>query len=273
MFLLFISSLFTVVSYAQSPQFKKVIYLVFENASYRSVIVDPNFAALTKYGALFTHFNAETHPSQPNYIAMIAGSPLQVIGDSSVTLSANHLGTLLNNKELTWKAYAEDYPSNCFLGSTSQNYARKHVPFLSFTNVQKDLNECQKIVTSEQFFADYQNQSLPAFSMFIPNLIHDGHNSSVAVAGQWLADHFKFIFLDESFMKNTLVILTFDESENLFGKNQIYTLVLGANVKPGSSVDTPLNHYSLLKLIEDTWELGNLGRNDRTATAIKGIWN
>ena len=77
---------------------------------------------------------------------------------------------------------------------------------------------------------------------------------------------------DPAFLKDTLVIVTFDECDDYNHKNQIYTVLVGGGVIPGSSVTSMTNHYSILKLIEDHFELGNLGRGDVKAKAITGIW-
>jgi hypothetical protein len=43
-------------------------------------------------------------------------------------------------------------------------------------------------------------------------------------------------------------------------------------VTPGAQCAAPTSHYSLLKLIEEAFSLGNLGRGDARAAAITGIW-
>jgi hypothetical protein len=49
------------------------------------------------------------------------------------------------------------------------------------------------------------------------------------------------------------------------------TVLLGdaipANLQ-GTSNDTKYNHYSILKTVENNWDLGNLGQNDEKATAF-----
>lgn len=71
-------------------------------------------------------------------------------------------------------------------------------------------------------------------------------------------------------MTNTILISTFDES-GISLKNQIYTSVVGGGVAPGVHGDD-LNLYSLLRLVEDNWSLGNLGLGDATAIPIPNIW-
>ncbi len=254
------------------PTFNHVMVIVFENTSYSSALNQSYFSKLASDGALFTSFMAVAHPSQPNYIAMVGGDTLGVHGDGNVNLDQSHLGTLLNAKGLSWKIYAEDLPGTCFLGKTSGLYARKHVPLISFTNVQSNPSECAKIVNADELKTDLANHALPTYSMYIPNLNHDGHDTGVAYSNTWFEGAFKDIFSRSDVMKDTLFVITFDESENLLGKNQVFTVLYGANVMPGSKVNATLNHYSVLKMIEDRFQLGNLGRKDLTATPITGIW-
>ena len=259
-------------AFAAQPAFKRVIWVVLENTDYDEALAQPFFKKLTEQGILFSNMHAETHPSQPNYIAMIAGSTLGVRGDGNVDLDGSHLGDLLEQKGLTWKAYAEDYPGGCFLGKTSERYARKHVPFLSFTNVQKNPARCANIVNAKDFERDFSNGTLANFSMYIPNLDNDGHDTSPAYSNKWLQKTFGAKLSDASFMKDTLFVVTYDESESYLSDNQIFTVAVGANAVPGSKYSLKANHYSLLKTVEDVFGLGSLNRNDAAAQVPAGVW-
>lgn len=264
-------NLFSETSMAGGRKFNKVVYVVFENTNYEKAVIQPNFAALISKGALFTNFTAEVHPSQGNYIAMIAGSTLGVLDDRNYDLNDSHLGDLFDSKKISWKVYAEDFPGNCFPGRGLGLYARKHVPFLSFLNVTKNPARCKDIVDTKNFIQEALSGALPQFSMYIPNLKSDGHDSGVDYAGRWMDKTFSTIFNNAQIMSDTLFILTFDESSNN-KNNQIYTLLLGAAVLPGVKNNQPLKHSSLLKLIEDEFQVGNLGRDDNTAPEIVGVW-
>jgi hypothetical protein len=273
MFLTILSFLLSSVSFAGgSPAVKHVVQVVFENADYADVLRTPYFAKLTERGALFTNFSAVTHPSEPNYIAMIAGDRLGAYGDGEYNFDATHLGTLMTRKGLSWKAYAEDFPGNCFLGMHSGNYARRHVPFMSFLDVTRNPSECAKVVRGEQFFSDISSRNLPAYSMYVPNLVNDGHDTNISYAARWFESAMGSIFNDPIVMKDTLFIITFDESESYLRQNKVFTLFLGANVSPGLKVAESVSHYSVLRYIEDQFDLGSLGRNDVSAMMISNIW-
>ena len=259
------------IAYPNPQKFKKVVWIVFENTNYASALKQPDFLKLTQQGALLTNVQAETHPSQGNYVAMIAGSTLGVKNDAPVDLNSSHLGDLLEKAGLDWKVYAEDYPGNCFTDKVSGNYVRKHVPFLSFTNVTKNSARCRKIESTTNFVKDFKSGATPEFSMYIPNLKSDGHDTGVDYAGKWMSSHFGAVFSNLQAHQDTLFIVTFDESGGS-SVNQIFTVLIGANVVAGSVNKQTLSHAALLKLVEDQFNLGNLGRNDSTAPAITGIW-
>jgi phospholipase C len=217
---------------------------------------------------MFQNMFAETHPSQGNYVAMISGFTYNIKNDKNVDLDGMHIGDLLEAKKLTWKVYAEDYPGNCFLKSTSGKYARKHVPFLSFTNVTTNPKRCSYIQDTSQFESDVKNKKLPEYSLYIPNLKDDGHDSPTSFAGQWFVNNFQSI-LDKK--EDILFVITFDEG-NSTKKNQIYTVLIHPKISPNSVNTQTLNHVSLLKMIEDEFDLGNLGQGDLTAEKIDSLW-
>ncbi len=264
--------LFGQQSQALDSPFKRVVMIVFENTNQVDASKQPFFAQLMKRGTYLSNFLAEAHPSQPNYIAMIAGDTLGVRGDQPVNLPGNHLGDLLEQKQLGWKVYAEDYPGNCFLGATQGKYVRRHVPFLSFTNIQNNPERCARIVEGAEFMKDYSAHDLPAFSLVVPNLDHDGHDTNVQTADRWFASQFQGVLSDDAFLADTLFIITFDESENWFGANRVFTVLLGGGVVSGSVSSDKVNHYSLLKLIEDGFGLGNLKRKDQAAKKLDSIF-
>lgn len=254
-----------------ASNFNKVLVIVLENAEYDKALKQPYLKNLTKEGALLTNFKAATHPSQGNYISMIAGSTFNITNDKNVDLVEKHIGDLLEEVGKDWKVYAEDYPGNCFLGLKAGLYARKHVPFLSFVNVQKNPKRCEKIVEGKNFFNDFNANKLKDFSMYIPNLNNDGHDTGVANADKWLKNNFDSILHSPHFPKDLLVVVTFDEGTTL--NNQIFTLLFGSKVTAGSKSNRANNFYTLLRTYEDGLGLGSLNKNDIGAQLIDDVWN
>ncbi len=252
-------------------KFSRVIFLAFENEDQKKVISNSYFKNLAAQGANFTNMVAEIHPSQGNYIAMIAGDTYGINHDRNVDLNAPHLGDLLDAKNKSWKMYAEGYPGGCFTGSRSGKYARKHAPFMSFVNISTNSNRCSNITNEKSFFADWKAGTLPNFSMYIPDMNNDGHDTSIDYSASWLKKDFDAAFKNAAMMKDTLVVLTYDESSSS-GGNKIYTVLLGPAVVTGSVITEAHSHFSILKMIEDEFQLGSLNRGDAKAAAIKGMW-
>src|SRR6202166_1859894 len=131
---------------APTPKhFDHVLVVVLENQNYESAIKNDLLKSLAQRGANFSNFGNLYHYSYPNYLAMIAGSDF---GTHKPLLLSDNQRTFNHDSEhrtiadlLNWRNYAEDYPASPtaqkpFLGDHKGRYARRHVPFLSFREVQ-----------------------------------------------------------------------------------------------------------------------------------------
>jgi phospholipase C len=246
--------------------------VILENADYTTALAQPFLARLAREGGLLRQSFAGTHPSQPNYLALTAGHTYGVDSNEPVTLDVAHIGDLLEAKGRTWKVYAEGYPGHCFLGSRAGTYVRKHVPFLSFKNVQTNPARCERIVDAAVLATDVRQGTLPDYAVYVPDVTHDGHDTGVRAADQWLAETFGPLLGDPRFMRDMVFIVTFDEGRGWWRRNHIYTVLYGDRVMPGSVSDTRYDHYSLLRTIEEILDLGSLGQYDTRASAITGMW-
>lgn len=251
--------------------FNRSIIVIFENTNYADALKQPVFQQLARGGALFSNFQALAHPSQGNYVGLTAGSLSGVGGDNPINLNVRNIVDLLEARGINWKVYAENYPGGCYTGiSASGGYFRKHNPFISFVDIQTSPSRCAHIVEAAEFDQDAANGTMPEYVFYIPNIRNDGHDTGVAYANRWYAQRFASYLNSTSFMQNTVVITTFDESGNS-SENQIYTSIFGPAVNPGN-YSTPLNTVSILRLIEDNWNLGTLGTGDQSTPLIPNIW-
>ena len=288
---------------SSAHHFDRIVIIVLENGDYEAAVKDKNLAALAASGASFSNFHALFHPSYPNYLAMVAGTDFGIhrrgryLADRQVNFpnDAAHktIADRLIANGLDFKNYAEELPEgNCPFRIDNQHvskrkagdYVRRHVPFLSFGEVQEkwcdrvvrvDSNKGNSLLGDDNFFVRDAKAGLVAYSFYSPNMNNDGHNTNVGVAGDWVRK-----FLDKTFSeklrKGTLVVVTFDESDHN-SDNKIYTLFLGDMVKDASQLDPKVldrryTHYNVLRTIEDNFGLQPLSDGDREATPITDIW-
>jgi phospholipase C len=282
LFLIFSQTLFCFVGEAStalmesvnSPvgkHFNRVLHIILENSDYEKSLENLYLASLAKKGVLFTDYHAITHPSYPNYLAMMSGETFGVLGDDQIDIDAKSVADLLEAKKLTWRNYADDYPGSCFLGAVHKRYARKHVPFISFKHVQSDPKECAKMGSSDDFQNDWSKNKMPEYGFFTPDLDHDGHDTGVKVSSKWLKSFLEPLLKDSEKMKGTLIVITYDEAGGE-PTNHIYTVFVGPTVKSNFEYTQKTNHYDVLRTIEDNFGLGTLGKKDASAHGIENIW-
>ena len=249
-----------------------VFIVILENEDPGVADDQPFFSRLAAHGARLDRYYSITHPSQPNYIALTAGTTWSTT-NAIVTLDVAHIGDLLEKAGRTWRVYAENYPGNCWLGTNTPDhlYVRRHVPFISFENVQKNPERCNSsIVNATQLDADIAAGSLPSYAMYIPNNRHNGHDTSASYADAWLESRFAPLLRDIRFTRNTLFIVTYDESAPANPNLRVATVLWGAGVIPGVSMRR-YDHYSLLRTVEELFGTGTLGQRDARAEPIADV--
>jgi acid phosphatase len=147
---------------------------------------------------------------------------------------------------------------------------------MSFIPIQK--HGCENIVPANQFAEDLQNNALPNYMFYSPDLDHDGHDPAnnpkigLVKASAWLKSFLDPLLQHQAFVKDTLIIITFDESgKGPNDTNHIYTVFLGDMVNPGK-YEGNYTHYNLLRTIEENFGLGTLADGDSRAKPISGVW-
>lgn len=247
---------------APIPRPDHVVVVIEENRTYNQIIGSadaPFINQLARDGALMTDAHGVAHPSQPNYLALFSGSTQGLHNDSCPhTFDGPNLAVSLRQKGLTFGGYSESLPAAGFTGCQNGPYARKHNPWVNFTNVDASVN-----IPFTAFPSDYTQ--LPTVSFVVPNLNNDMHDGSVATADQWLKRHLAD-YLVWAQTHNSLLILTWDE-DNMSTPNHIPTIFVGAHVKSGTYAGR-VDHTSLLRTIEAMYGLSE----STSAQPIADIW-
>ena len=250
------------------PRPDHVVIVMMENHAYSSIIGDPSAGylnSLAAQGASFTRSYAVTHPSEPNYLALFSGSTMGLADDSCPhTYTGANLASELIAAGLSFAGYAESMPGDGFTGCTSGEYARKHNPWVNFTNVPASDN-----LTFADFPGDSDYAELPTVSFVIPNLMDDMHDGTIAQGDAWLKANING-YAQWAKTHNSELIITWDEDDNT-SANQIPTIIVGADVRPGTYSED-IDHYDVLRTVEGFYGLADLGLSAKAAP-ITDIFN
>jgi hypothetical protein len=238
-----------------------------ENKEYPSIVGSKaapyENSLIHKYGVVTSMF-AETHPSEPNYIALTSGGTQGTRTDGHYDLSVPNVFDQIEATGRTWHVYAQGYPGGCWTGSAAAavvdgpgyagQYVRKHNPAISYTSISRNKARCANITKLAGF-----DPAAADFELIIPNQINDMHSSSVA-AGDAFLKVFVPSIIDSPAFANSVLFITWDEGgTSSFGGGHIATIVVSPGMKPGSGYWPHSTHYSLLRTIEDAWGMPPLG--------------
>jgi phosphatidylinositol-3-phosphatase len=252
------------------PAYAHVVVVMEENHSYADIIGNtsnaPYMNTLAGQGALMTSSFGVSHPSEPNYMALFAGSTFGLTGDTCPVNEGNtaNLGSELLGAGKTFLGYSEGLPSTGSTTCTSGKYARKHSPWINFSNVP-----AADSLKFSSFPSSSNYASLPTLSFVIPNLNDDMHDGTIKAADTWLNTNIS-AYATWAKTHNSLLIVTWDEDDDT-ENNQIPTIVVGQNVVTGHYNES-INHYNLLATLEQMYGLTKVG-SSASATPITDIWS
>jgi hypothetical protein len=131
-----------------------------------------------------------------------------------------------------------------------------------------------KLESFDTFQRDFAAKRVPQFVFMTPNMMNDGHNSTLDFSTQWSHKFLQPLLAENAFDEPTLIALTYDESEDYGQPNHIVTLLLGSAVPPalrGTEDSDFYTHYSILSTMQANWDLHNLGRYDVGANVFKMV--
>ena len=261
----------------------------------------PNYLALFSGDPQGTGSDAKRNPDGSN---PIVNGHAQVGTDDpppNTPLDAPNLGAALIRAGRSFAGYSEDLPARGFTGvsrtgpaGSGIDYQRKHNPWVNWQAAKDDAVGRNELPSSVNLpFTDFPADDagfakLPTVAFVIPNQIHDGHGSDAAPPGinygkamdDWLRQHIE-PYRGWALSHNSLLIITWDEDEDEYTPvrdatgatvakryiNLIPTIIVGAGVVAGDYAER-IDHYTVLRTIEDFYGLTPLARRDAVAKPI-----
>lgn len=139
---------------AELPAIKTVFLILFENHDWID-IRDTNHCPYINQEVLPRAAFAENystppglHPSEPNYIWLVAGTNFGIKTDKPPSVNevdtTNHLAFQLDRAGIPWRAYQEGISGKDIPKVDKGNYAVRHDPFMFFKGINTDLRYCTK---------------------------------------------------------------------------------------------------------------------------------
>jgi hypothetical protein len=305
----------------------RVFIIVLENHSEHAVIGDPNAPFITslaqQYGEASNYFGV-THPSEPNYVAMISGSNWFINNDNPANrFDHTNLVDQLDAAHVPWGAYMEALPpdplADFWPSSSTPLYASKHNPFALFTDIRNDPARVANIKPYTDLESDLNGPEAPRFVYIVPDQCNDMHGGVFsAVTGhpeapcpfgsanddandaalKQKADAFVqsavgTIMSSRAWTPHSAIFIVADEGDfsgnatnggwdspagccdspvlpagdpdisplwpgGVFGGGLVPAVVVDPSGPQHYVNDTAFNHYSLLRTIEDAWNLPEL---------------
>jgi hypothetical protein len=281
------------------PGLDHVYVVMMENTNYsdvmhatgRSVTIDPRMpflGSLAKNGVVLTNMWGNYHPSDQNYVAMVAGDTYRYgpVYFPDYNLPVTHLGDLLDAKSKSWRAYVQNMKTPCNLSNDQGYYAPDDQPFVHFQNVVGDPARCAKTARDlNDFAAAIATKTLPNFAWIAADGWWDGEmawwdnfsiGDSLNAQDAFLKSTFGALVNSAQWRKSrSLLIVTWDESLGWgWPDNRVPTILIGSPglLRAGAVVDEHYDGYSVLRTIEAGFGLDNLGRFDQFAEPLNAAF-
>ena len=188
-------------------------------------------------------------------------------------------------------------------------YASKHSGFMNFASAQSDTARAQRIVGFDQLKQDLASGQLPNFALIVPNQCNEMHGlkGDGVPADCDSANKTGLIRRGDKVVGELVqriqatpawkgrghfaIVITFDESGDKgregccgvtpdapsnFGGGHIPTVVITNHGPHGLKDETPFNHYSLLRTLEDAFRvkgyLGHAADTDKGVRPMTGLF-
>jgi hypothetical protein len=255
---------------APRATYSHVVVIFMENKDFTDIIGSksaPYLNSLATSCGLATQYHGVTYPSLPNYIAATSGATYGIHDDNLPAAHPITAASIFSQTGTSWQSLSESMPKACD-HANAYPYMPKHNPAPYYTSVAA---QCLK-----------QNLPLPSaptfsarYTFVTPNMLHDMHDGTVAQGDAWLKTFVPKVINSAGYQTgSTLLVITWDTDENTANgnKNRAPAIVVAPEVKPGTTSATAYNHYSLLRLSEETLGLPLLA-GAKTATSMRAAFH
>jgi hypothetical protein len=260
---------------ATAPRtYDHVVWIVLENHSYGDVVGGPGspadlqapfLNALARECGLATDFRAITHPSLPNYLAMVSGRTGGVDRSCTPAQCPQRRRTVFDQVHDAggrWRVFAEAMPRAC-RRTDAYPYVVRHNPATYFPGTPGCRRNDLPMGTpgSGRLVDVLADGRLPDLTLVIPDQCHNTHDCDVPAGDQWLAQVVPQVLDGPDYQAGrTALFVTYDEGAGgVAGRScrraydescHIVTVAVAPSVAPGTRVGRRYDLYALLETTE-----------------------
>ena len=228
------------------------------------------YALGQRYGYA-TDYQAMTHPSLPNYLAVAGGSTFGIQDDQDPSAHPISGPSVFGDAVAhgrTARVYADAMPGPCSLTSAGE-YAVRHNPWTYFVDERAECRSSD--VPLAAFADDVRSGQLPDAGMVVPDVCHDAHDCSLGTADAWMHQEVGLAMSGPDFRSGRLaIVVTADEDDGSQG-NHVLTVVVYPSVR-SEVVSTPLSQLSLSRLYTEVIGVAPL-RSAATAPSMASAFH
>ena len=199
-----------------TPRLKHAWVVVLENHSVGQILGNsqaPYLNRLARRNGLATRYYSLSHPSLPNYLAMLSGSTQGCGSDSCKPGYGGPLLTRqLRHRGLAWRGYFQGLPHAGYVGGDHGSYVQHHNPFTYFNAIVHSHKARHNILPLSRFRRGLRHPA--AFNLVVPDNQHNMHTGSIRESDRWLQHWIPQITHSRAFRRRSVIFITFDEGHN-----------------------------------------------------------
>jgi acid phosphatase len=254
---------------ARVPRLKHVWVFVMENHSYDQIIGSPHAPytnRLAQRHGMATRMWAVTHPSLPNYLAMISGSTHGCKSDSCARgIRGRTLASQLARNGLKWRGYFEELPERGYTGDDVGNYVQHHNPFVYFRSITSKPRQRRHIQRLHALRRSLHHP--PALSFIVPTNAHNMHDGSIQTGDRWLQRWVTLVRHSRAYRHNGTILIVWDEGHNdrsgccfhSIDGGRVPLFIIARHLPRHHRLERPATTYSLLSALQRGFRLPRLG--------------
>jgi hypothetical protein len=284
------------------PRLDHVYIVMMENTNYADVVhgdapsssIDghmPFLASLAQSGVILSNMWATYHPSDQNYVAMVAGDTYRFgpVYYPDFDLFPTHLGDLLDARAKPWRGYVQHMNTPCNLVADTNGgwFSPDDEPFANFEDIISHPARCTATLRDLNDFeaAVRGGGALPDFAWLAADGWWDGEGAwmesfdvgfSQARQDEFLRSSFASLVQSAQWRDSrSLLIVTWDEANGWgWPDDHVPTIIVGSPglLREGQVIDTRYDGYGVLRTVELALGVEGLGRFDEYARPLADIF-